>query len=154
MPTPTAFEIERAEYRAELAEEERRQWQAAAAQFPGAKRIYKHVFTDKLLHGVRECVEDHVVWSDQSTCDEFRERMTPDQHPGYECNGEIFYPFRFSHHVAVFTADTYKPQTAQQLADAREKRKAKKRAAVEREQRQSLFPEIFDDELARLQPEE
>lgn len=153
MAEPTQFEIESARAREELAAEEQRGLDLAVAECgPGAKRYACWVIRDKTGRIPEQriycCQRDGVTgWQPgHATSDE---RLTEADHPGYEINGERLFPFRFSY--GLHTLNSYKPKSAEQLAEAREKRVSKKREKLKKQlikkQRDSLFPEIYEQEL-------
>lgn len=62
--------------------------------------------------------------------------------------------FLVAWYLDVRTLVEYNPKSAEELAAAREKRERKKveraRQEILRQQRQSLFPEMFDDVLLKI----
>ncbi|QDU03115.1 hypothetical protein V6x_28270 [Gimesia chilikensis] len=157
MATPTQFEIESARAREELAAEERRGLDLAIAECgPGAKRYACWVIRDKTERIPEQriycCQRDGVTgWQPGHATS--NERLTETDHPGYEINGERLFPFRFS--IGLHTLNLYKPKSAEQLAEAREKRVSKKREklrkSILKQQRESLFPEMYDPELQEIE---
>lgn len=83
------------------------------------------------------------------------ERLTAETHKGYEFNGTIVYPFRFTHGFQAI--DDYEPLQPEQLAERRAKRNLRKVSrAIEQtrsEMQRSLFPGMYDDDLRSLEAE-
>lgn len=149
--TPTAEEQERAASRQAIADQEQRRLaDAVLACGPDATAYGCWILVDKLTGARVEhfCCQrpTHRGWQPQP--DAGNERLTPEQHPGFEIGGKTYYPLRFETHWQAIM--DYRPQTAQQLADARARRAQRKLEALRREQKELLFPEIHDDQVAAL----
>lgn len=132
MAVPTQFERESAEMRANLAakgEAERRQ--AIAACGPGAAAYGIWIAKDR---SGRE--PDRLVyccqrsgqrgWQPSSDFPGSNDRW--EEHEGYDFNGQNVKPFRWSSGLKVL--NEYRPQTAEQLAAARERRELKEAEAA------------------------
>lgn len=157
MAIPTEQDIQGAKLRAEIADQENREYnQAVEVCGPGANRYACWVIRDKTGRLPEQrifcCQRDGITgWQPQHETSD--ERLTEADHPGFEINGEKLFPFRFSY--GLHTLNIYKPHTAEQLAEAREKRVAKKREklrkAILKKQSESLFPELYEPELKEAQ---
>ena len=142
MTTPTKNEIEMADYRAKVAaEEEARLAKVMAVLGPGADAYAEWVLTDR----TGQIAEQRIPtgrrhgqgW--QPPAPTSPERLTNEEGTRLsfvDAASVRHFPFRFI--VWFHSFSHYKPQTAEQLAAAREKREAKARAAQAEEM--ALFP--------------
>ena len=154
MTSPTKLEIERAADRQAIADEENQKIQSAIeACGPGATAYGYYKLVDKL--GIEPpriswaCRRpEHLGWQPKPPKELTTKRMTHEQHAGYEYQGGVFYPMRYSCYFGYL--QDYKPHTAEQLAAARVKRVQKEIDEVERKRAESLFPQMFDEELQKL----
>lgn len=154
----TELDRENAARRQEIADRTRAAIEeAVAACGPGAHAYGVWSLTDRASgekHRLYCCLRDGGGWEPQPQY-AAEERLTAEQHPGYEFNGERVFPFRYE--VGFHALSEYRPKSAEQLADARDRRIAKKRDAerqrLTRRQRESLFPEMYEDDLRSLELE-
>ena len=153
MAVPTEQDIKGAQLRAEIAEKENRDYyQAVESCGPGANRYACWVIRDKTGRLPEQrifCCQRDGITGWQPGHETSDERLTEADHPGFEINGEKLFPFRFSY--GLHTVNLYQPHTAEQLAEAREKRVAKKREklrkAILEKQKVALSPEVYEPEL-------
>ena len=101
---------------------------------------------------------EHVGWKPEPPPELKLVRMTPDQHPGYDMNGQKFYPFRYD--TGMQPLDVMQPLPPEKLAERRASRTVNKLRKqvddLEHNAAESLFPEMYDDEIqatvSQLQP--
>jgi hypothetical protein len=147
--TPTRFEIESARERAELSDRISDEIAAAVADCgDGAIAYGKWCITDRKRQLQKQIIyccrrPEFAGWKpDHNASDE---RLTIEDHPGYEFRGERLFPFRFQ--VGFSALTPYTPKSAEQLAQTRAARAFDEVQKLKASQRGLLFPEILDESI-------